>query len=69
MEQQKEIEKGTCPKCGGKVVKIIYGEPTEELFEASERNEVILGGCCITIDEEGNQTAPEHGCINCRETF
>lgn len=40
----------TCPKCGGKVVKIIYGEPTEELFEASDRGEVILGGCCIALD-------------------
>lgn len=58
-----------CPKCGGKVVKIIYGEPTEELFEASDRGEVILGGCCIAIDEKGNQISPEYGCIDCEERF
>lgn len=39
-----------CPKCGGKVVKIVYGMPTPELYEQSERKEVILGGCCIHED-------------------
>lgn len=24
-----------CPKCGGKIVEILYGEPTEELFNAA----------------------------------
>ena len=32
-----------CPKCGGKIVEIIYGEPSIELFEAHERGEIILG--------------------------
>ena len=59
----------TCPKCGGKVVKIIYGEPDQELFEASERGEVILGGCCIEVDENGNRLDPQYGCIDCEETF
>lgn len=59
----------TCPKCGGKVVKIIYGEPTEELFESSDHGEVILGGCCITLDENGNQISSQYGCINCEERF
>lgn len=36
-----------CPKCGGKVVKIVYGEPSPELFEMADRKEVVLGGCCI----------------------
>lgn len=39
-----------CPKCGGKVVKIVYGEPFPELFEQAERKEVVLGGCCINLD-------------------
>lgn len=58
-----------CPKCGGKIVEIIYGEPDQELFEASERGEVILGGCCITVDEKGNRLDPQYGCIDCEETF
>ena len=28
-----------CPKCGGKVVKIVYGMPTPELYEQAERKE------------------------------
>lgn len=59
----------TCSKCGGKIVEIIYDEPTEELFEASERGEVILGGCCIALDENGNQLNPKYGCIDCGERF
>ena len=42
-----------CPKCGGKIVEILYGEPTEELFNAAERGEVILGGCCIAFELYG----------------
>ena len=59
----------TCPKCGGKVVEIIYGEPDQELFEAYKRGEVILGGCCIEVDENGNRLDPQYGCIDCEETF
>jgi hypothetical protein len=58
-----------CPKCGGKMVRIVYGEPTEELIEAAERGEVILGGCCIIADENGSVTSPEWGCINCNKRF
>ena len=58
-----------CPKCGGKIVEILYGEPTEELFNAAERGEVILGGCCIAFDEQGNQIDPQYGCVDCDERF
>ena len=50
-------------------MEIIYGEPTEELFNATEREEVILGGCCIIFDENGNQIAPQYGCVDCEENF
>ncbi|UCH79180.1 MAG: hypothetical protein JSU81_04330 [Candidatus Coatesbacteria bacterium] len=35
-----------CPKCGSdeNVIPIVYGYPSEELFEAAERGEVALGG-------------------------
>ena len=35
----------TCPKCGGKLVKICYGLPSDEGFEKAERKELYLGGC------------------------
>ncbi len=59
----------TCPKCNGKIVDIIYGEPSYELFEAAERGEVVLGGCCICVDENGNINDPSWECTNCHTTF
>ena len=53
-----------CPKCGGKVVKIVYGMPTPELYEQAERKEVVLGGCCINLD--GN---PQWACVECEQVF
>ena len=53
-----------CPKCSGKIVPIMYGEPGPELFEKFEKKEVILGGCCI--HEEGD---PQWGCIECEQEF
>ena len=53
-----------CPKCGGKVVKIVYGEPCPELFEQAERKEVVLGGCCI--HEDGD---PQWACVECEQAF
>ena len=29
-----------CPKCGGKVVPIVYGMPAPELYEKAQRKEV-----------------------------
>ena len=59
----------TCPKCGGKVVEIIYGEPTQEAYERSLEGEFILGGCCINIDENGQGMNPQYGCIDCGRQF
>jgi len=32
-------------------VEFLYGYHSEEAFEAAERGEVMLGGCCITLGE------------------
>ena len=53
-----------CPKCGGKVVPIVYGMPAPELYEKAERKEVVLGGCCI--HEDGD---PQWACIECEQQF
>ena len=52
-----------CPHCGGKVVRILYGEPTQEAFEAAERGEFVLGGCCI------NELSPDWECLGCGHQF
>jgi hypothetical protein len=37
-----------CPECGELAVRpILYGMPTPSAFEAAERGEFIIGGCCI----------------------
>ena len=58
-----------CPKCGGKVVPVVYGMPMEELQEKADRGEVILGGCCIALDEKGKHIDSKCGCVDCGERF
>lgn len=53
-----------CPHCGGRMVPIVYGEPSEELWKKAEAGEVALGGCLI--DVEGN---PEWECNKCGQWF
>ena len=52
-----------CPKCGNNLIEIVYGMPSSELFEAEERGEVILGGCCLSGDD------PKYRCSNCETSF
>ena len=52
-----------CPKCGEGLLEIVYGMPGPELFEASERGEVVLGGCCITGDD------PAYHCKKCKKDY
>ena len=58
------MSKKKCPACGSTdTVKIIYGMPTYEAFEAAERGEFVLGGCCIS----GND--PSRHCKVCGQEF
>jgi len=53
-----------CPTCGSAaVVRIVYGFPTREGFEAARRGEIVLGGCVIEAD------APLWACKACHESF
>ena len=52
-----------CPCCGGKVVPILYGEPSSEAFEKADRGEIVLGGCIIFAD------MPEYQCTGCGAQF
>ena len=47
-----------------KIVKIVYGMPSPELYEQAERKEVVLGGCCI--HEDGD---PQWACVECEQAF
>lgn len=52
-----------CPHCKGKVLPIIYGEPTPECGEKAAKGEIILGGCNIY------QGLPRWRCQNCNTDF
>ena len=49
-----------CPACGEKTgVNIVYGYPTIEARDARDREEIILGGCCVGDND------PERRCLKC----
>ena len=53
-----------CEVCGQTtVLNILYGKPTNEALEAAERNEIILGGCCISDD------SPDWQCSKCGQRY
>ena len=52
-----------CPNCNNKMTKIVYGMPSNELFELYEKGIICLGGCIIT----GND--PIYYCSNCKRKY
>ena len=53
-------KKYICPVCKQKTgVEILYGLPLFKMHEASERGEIVLGGC---ID---SHNSPERACTSC----
>lgn len=40
-------ENDLCPRCGAVPTPIAYGYPSNEMFEAAERGEILLGGCVV----------------------
>lgn len=59
-----------CPKCNSKnIIPIIYGEPTYENYLRSEKSEVMLGGCCIMVDENNKSIMNEYYCKDCGNEY
>lgn len=55
-----------CPRCGGEVCDILYGEPTstwEEDYLASTGRKAVLGGCCL------HEGMPDYECEDCGQQF
>lgn len=51
-----------CPRCGGEVCDILYGEPTatwEEVYLAETGHRAVLGGCIIS------ENMPDYECAKC----
>ncbi len=51
------------PHCKGKVLPIIYGEPTPKCVKKAARGEIIIGGCIIY------QGLPRWRCQSCDTDF
>ena len=60
------MEQKSCPKCKSKdIIPILYGYPDNEMFAASDRDECILGGCCIALDENAQENLNKYHCKDC----
>ena len=48
----KPDSKVNCPNGhSDNIIPIVYGYPSDELFEQAKQGEIHLGGCCITQDD------------------
>ena len=69
------LRKGSkCPTCkSGKLIPIVYGMPSRELMEQSERGELELGGCNVTEVHDSElgfiSGDPELYCPRCAGRF
>ena len=53
-----------CPTCGSTdAIRVLYGLPTHEAFEASESGEISLGGCMIGPE------SPDYECGDCGDSL
>ena len=55
-----------CPQCkSNKVANILYGMPgfSEELEKDLEESKIILGGCCIDVND------PSWKCVDCGQEY
>lgn len=57
-----------CPRCGGEVCDILYGEPCstwEEDYMKATGRKAVLGGCCLSADGKD----PDYQCEDCGQQF
>lgn len=52
-----------CPNCKNKMVKIVYGLPSSELFRKAEKGEIHLGGCDVS------DVNPKYYCSSCKRSY
>jgi len=62
--QTAEVGQPICPECGkAEPMRIAYGYPSPEMFQASKRGELALGGCEVEPD------SPTWHCRECRHEW
>lgn len=58
-----------CPVCNGRVVPVYYGIPPMDAILREQQGDLVLGGCCVKVDEYGNEISPSWECIQCHTKF
>lgn len=48
-------DNGVCAKCGGVTKPVVYGFPSDGMFEQADRGEIYLGGCCPPMGPAGSR--------------
>jgi hypothetical protein len=53
-----------CQECQSEnVAAIEFGFPSPEMIEGSDKGDIILGGCCVDVDN------PEWHCMGCEHEW
>lgn len=49
VQDRTDVSRPVCTSCGlaDSVVPLAFGFPSPDMFEAAERGEISLGGCCL----------------------
>lgn len=55
-----------CQMCGGKVVPVIYGMPSFEMYQKAEQGEYVLAGCCIPAEPDEIE---DWTCWSCHQRY
>jgi len=65
MDMDRKLELGgKCPKCEqGRLLFVVYGNPTAVAADAAKKGEILFGGDCTTDDD------PALGCNKCGAKF
>lgn len=62
-DKHNDLNIPNCPYCGTKMLKIVYGMPTQETLEKAKNGEILLGGCII------EEKHPKYYCNNCKKSY
>ena len=52
-----------CPKCGSKLLEIVYGMPDSDVGDKALKGEVFLGGCMV------DDINPKYHCNICERSY
>ena len=63
---KRKCKPNKCEKCGGAVLRVVYGFPTREAFREVEAGNLLLGGCCIPA---GIDSIADWRCKECGQRY